>query len=113
MRKILLLEDMEERIAAFQNAVAYLRDVEIVVWRDAGEMIRDLPARLSTASLISLDYDLLPAKGITRNLGTGLDVCEFLARRKPTCPVLLHTANYVKVWSMINELSFSKWDVHR
>lgn len=113
MKKILLLEDMEDRVVAFREAVAKLTDVEMILWRDAGAMIRDLPAHLSTASIISLDHDLLPAKGSVSDPGTGLDVCEALAKQKPTCPVLLHTANYIKVWSMMNELAFSKWDVHR
>ena len=113
MKKILLLEDMDDRVQAFQAAIAKLAGVEIVLWRDAGIMIRDLPEHLPTASLISLDHDLLPTKGVFSNPGTGLDVCEFLAKQKPTCPVLLHTANYVKVWPMMNELCFSKWEVHR
>lgn len=113
MKKILLLEDMEARIVAFRAAVTKLEDVQMVLWRDAGTMIRDLPDHLSTASIISLDHDLLPAKGCASDPGTGLDVCEVLAKRKPTCPVLLHTANYIKVWPMMNELAFSKWEVHR
>lgn len=113
MKKILLLEDMEDRVVAFRAAVAKLPDVEMILWRDAGTMIRNLPEHLSTASIISLDHDLLPAKGSGSDPGTGLDVCEALAKQKPCCPVLLHTANYIKVWSMMNELAFSKWDVHR
>ena len=113
MKKVLLLEDMEDRIVAFQAAIAQLAGVEIVIWRDARIMIRDLPVILPMASLISLDHDLLPAKGAPGHPGTGLDVCEFLAKRKPICPVFLHTANYIKVWPMMNELCFSKWDVHR
>lgn len=113
MKKILLLEDMEDRVVAFREAMKKLADVEMVLWRDAGTMIRDLPEHLSTASIISLDHDLLPAKGSSINPGTGLDVCEALAKQKPTCPVLLHTANYIKVWPMMNELAFAKWDIHR
>lgn len=113
MKKILLLEDMEHRVVAFRAAVAKLPDVEMILWRDAGAMIRDLPDHLSTASIISLDHDLLPAKGCRTDPGTGMDVCKALAKQKPSCPVLLHTANYIKVWSMMNELTFSKWDVHR
>jgi hypothetical protein len=104
---------MEDRVVAFQAAIAQLPSVEIVAWRDARIMIRDLPEHLPTTSLISLDHDLLPKKGGFDNPGTGLDVCKFLAKQKPMCPILLHTANYVKVWSMMNELSFSKWEIHR
>jgi hypothetical protein len=113
MKKILILEDMEDRVTAFQAAAATLPDVELVLWRNATDMIRDLPTHLPSAVLISLDHDLLPVKGAHEDPGTGLDVCEALAKQRPTCPVLLHTANYIKVWSMMNELTDSKWDVHR
>ncbi|RYD67427.1 MAG: hypothetical protein EOP84_30525 [Verrucomicrobiaceae bacterium] len=113
MKTILLLEDLEERVRAFEAAVATLEDTRLVLWCDARVMIRDLPGLLPTASLISLDHDLLPQRGIPANPGSGLDVCEFLAKRKPECPVLLHTANYIKVWPMMNELSFAGWDIHR
>lgn len=113
MRTILLLEDLEERVRAFEEAVSTLGEARLVLWRDAHAMIRDLPGLLPTASLVSLDHDLLPQKGIPSSPGSGLDVCEFLARRKPECPVLLHTANYIKVWPMMNELSFAGWDIHR
>ena len=113
MRKILLLEDMEERVVAFRAATAKLPNIELLVWRNAPAMIRDLPQHLPATALISLDYDLLRPKGTLENPGNGLDVCSALARKKPTCPVLLHTANYIKVWPMMNELAFAKWDVHR
>jgi len=43
MKKILLLEDMEDRVGAFRAAITKLADFEMVLWRDAGAMIRDLP----------------------------------------------------------------------
>ena len=107
MNTILILEDLEERIRAFRAAVATIPDVEIIFWRN---LIRDLLDRLASASLISLDCDLLPARESGDDPGSGLNVCEFLARRRPSCPVLLHTSNYIKVWSMMNELAFAKWD---
>lgn len=113
MPKILLLEDMEDRITAFRAAVGKLPGVEMIVWRDAGSMIRALPEELPAASIISLDHDLLPEKGTRTLPGTGLQVCEALAKLKPCCPVLLHTANHIQVWPMMNELAFSKWDIHR
>ena len=42
MRKILILEDMEDRITAFRAAAAKSPDVELVLWRNAADMIRDL-----------------------------------------------------------------------
>ena len=113
MKTILLLEDMEERVLAFQVAVSTLENVRMLVWRDARVMVRELPDHLPHASLISLDHDLLPPKGVRDQPGRGMDVCEFLAKRNPSCPVLLHTANHIKVWPMMNELSFSRWGIHR
>jgi hypothetical protein len=114
MKTILMLEDMQARVDAFRQAVAqHLPGVELLIWGNAADMIRDLPARLPTAALISLDHDLLPPKGSNADPGTGLEVCEFLATQEPHCPILLHTSNYIKVWSMMNELSHARWDVHR
>ena len=113
MQTILMLEDMQARIDAFRHAIAQLPGVQLLIWSNAAEMIRDLPQHLPTASLISLDHDLLPPKGSHVDPGSGLDVCEFLAKQEPRCPVLLHTSNYIKVWSMMNALNYAKWDVHR
>jgi hypothetical protein len=113
MKKILLLEDMEKRVVAFRAAVAQLSGVELIVWRDARIMIFDLLNHLSASSIVSLDHDLLPERGRHNNPGTGLEVCLALSKLKPCCPVVLHTANHIKVWPMMNELLRSKWDVYR
>ena len=113
IKKILILEDMEERVLAFRSAIAKLAGVEMLLWRDAESMVRDLSEHLSTASMISLDHDILPSRGMLQSPGTGLDVCKALARHRPSCPVVLHTANYIKVWPMMYQLAFAKWEIHR
>jgi len=98
---------------AFRNAVSHLPNLELVVWHDAFQMMKELPEHLPTASLISLDHDLMPQKGATADPGSGLDVAGFLVKQKPVCSVIVHTTNFEKGWAMINELSYAKWDVHR
>ena len=94
MKTILILEDNDERIAAFRNAIANLgRGFEVKVWRDARAMIAECEAFFPTAALISLGHDLKPILGSTADPGTGMDVATFLADFMPVCPVLIHSSN--------------------
>src|SRR3954451_4635814 len=45
--------------------------------------------------------------------GTGLDVARFLGDFMPVCPVLIHSSNMDRVYSMNNELRFAGWMVDR
>lgn len=110
MKTILILEDNEERIAAFEKAVVALGDgFELRVWTDAPAMCRDCEKYFPTAALISLDHDLNPMPGLADDPGCGLDVARFLADFMPVCPVLVHSSNTDRVYSMLNELRFSGW----
>ncbi len=114
MKTILLLEDNDERIAAFQQAVAALgADFELKVWRDAPSMIAECEPFFPTTVLISLDHDLNPMPGATVDPGTGVDVARFLGDVMPVCPVLIHSSNTDRVYSMHNELRFAGWMVDR
>ncbi|MBI3879122.1 MAG: hypothetical protein HY301_03545 [Verrucomicrobia bacterium] len=109
---ILMLEDDEDRIRRFEDAVKTIGgSLRIRIWRDAGLMITGCDQLLSSALLISLDHDLNSVTGA--DPGTGLDVAEFLASRQPTCPVVIHSSNVEKSWSMHNELRFAGWTVER
>lgn len=111
---ILILEDNEDRIKNFQKAVKSLDKIfSVKIWFDAPTMIRELPPILNQACLISLDHDLNPQPNATADPGTGLEVAEFLARKKIICPVIIHSTNYEKAWSMHNELRFGGWPVER
>ena len=111
---ILILEDNEDRIRSFQSAVKSLgENFSVRIWFDAPNMIADLPSILNQACLISLDHDLNPQPNITADPGTGLEVAEFLAKQEPICPVLIHSTNHEKAWSMHNELRFAGWLVDR
>jgi ADP-ribosylglycohydrolase len=114
MIAILILEDNDERIAAFRKAVAMLStDIELKVWRDAHSMIAECEQFFPNAVLISLDHDLNPVPGATSDPGTGVDVANFLSDFVPVCPVLIHSSNVDRVWSMHNELRFAGWTVDR
>jgi ADP-ribosylglycohydrolase len=113
-RTILILEDNEERIAAFEKTVAGLGDgFELKVWRDAMSMCAECEQYFPTAALISLDHDLNPAPGVTTDPGTGLEVAQFLGDFAAVCPVVIHSTNVDRVYSMENELRFAGWLVER
>jgi ADP-ribosylglycohydrolase len=114
MKTILLLEDNDERIAAFQSTVADLGEgLELKVWRNAPSMIAESESFFPTTALICLDHDLNPAPGATADPGTGVDVARFLGDFMPVCPVLIHSSNTDRAYSMLNELRFAGWTVDR
>lgn len=108
--KILILEDNEERIAVFQAACAAL-SAEVRVWRNAHRMVAEVEQELATADMLSLDHDLNEDAG--EDAGCGMDVVRDLAKRNPSCPVILHTSNTAASWSMLNELKEHGWEVRR
>jgi CheY-like chemotaxis protein len=114
MKMILLLEDNAERVTAFRGAVRALgEDFQIRVWHDAKTMIAECEDYLEQATLISLDHDLQCQPGETHDPGTGLEVASFLAAYPPICPVIIHSSNADRAWSMHNELRFANWQVER
>ena len=107
---VLILEDNEERIREFTVAVAALGSgFQLRIWRDAPAMLSESPTYFAETCLISLDHDLTPQPGSTQDPGTGLDVAASLAKHKPFCPVIIHTSNYERRWSMHNEFRFGGW----
>src|SRR5437667_9525588 len=109
-RTILILEDNDERIAAFRRAVVTLgADFELKVWQNAHSMMAECEQFFPIAALISLDHDLNPLAGTAADPGDGLSVAKFLADFLPVCPVLIHSSNVDRVWSMHHELIFAGW----
>ncbi len=114
MKTILILEDNDERIAGFQKTVTELNGgFELKIWRDAHSMIAECAEFFPSAALICLDHDLNPQPGITTDPGTGFDVTKYLCDFMPVCPVLIHSSNVDRVYSMHNELRFAGWMVDR
>ncbi len=113
MKTVLILEDNDDRIAAFRKAIAGVgRGFEVKVWRDAHAMTAECEAFFPTAVLISLGNDLKPIPGPKADPGTGMDVARFLADFMPVCPVLIHSSNTDRVYSMDSELRFAQWIVN-
>lgn len=113
-RTILVLEDNDERIAAFQTAVESLAPpTRLRFWRDAPGFLAEAEGYFDSAAIISLDHDLIPVPGAKADPGTGLDVARFLADYLPVCPVLIHSSNTDRAWSMYNELRFAGWNAER
>jgi DNA-binding NtrC family response regulator len=104
MKRVLILEENAGRRAEFER-VAQSMGLEIKVWDDALAMQSECEHYFPDTALISLEHDL--------DHGCGLDVAKFLAERKPVCPVIVHTSNTDRSFSMYNELRFASWMVDR
>jgi ADP-ribosylglycohydrolase len=114
MKTLLLLEDNAERIAAFETVIRELgEDWQLRVWHDAPTMIAECEDCFADTHLISLDHDLNPQLGVNRDPGTGLEVAKLLASHFPFCPVIIHSTNADRAWSMHNDLRFGGWTVER
>lgn len=112
MKTILILEDNEARVAAFQRTLNALgSEFELKVWRNANVMRAECEKYFPTTVLISLDHDLNPSPGDKADPGCGMDAARFLGDFLPVCPVILHSQNVELIWSMHNELRFAGWTV--
>ncbi len=101
---ILLLEDNADRLNEFKAAVGKLGpSYRLVFWRDAHRMISECHEFLADAALISLDHDLNKEHAESPDPGDGVIVADFIARLPAICPVILHTSNTDRLWSMHNE----------
>ncbi len=110
---ILILEDNQERRDGFTAVLRELAPAcEIIFWNNARIMVAELPAHLSHARLISLDHDLNEVP-VAEDARDGLLVAEFLAKQTPACPMVVHSSNYERSLSMVNELNYAGWRVER
>lgn len=118
MMKILILEDNADRRAEMQRC---LRDrfhqYESVFFADAHEMTAYLESNLNDALVISLDHDLelIDAKpnGQMHDCGTGRVVADYLAKKSPSCPIIVATTNSHAGDGMEFLLRDAGWEVHR
>ena len=114
---IAILEDNEDRLAAMEDR---LRDrfpqFERQYFAEAPRMIEWLEANLDRLALIALDHDLELIEignGQVRDPGTGREVAEFLAERRPTCPIVIHSSNSPAAVGMQTVLREAGWQVSR
>ncbi len=109
-RHVLILEPDPQRIQDFEQAVLSLGpDYKAVVWRDALSMMEECQAFFRTAVLMSLEFDLRPMPGGKAPPGTGLHLVHYLCGFPRVCPVIIHSSNRDRSWTMLNELRFAGW----
>jgi ADP-ribosylglycohydrolase len=114
LKTLLLLEDNSDRIAAFESILRELgEEWQVRVWRDAPTMLAECEEFFGSTHLVSLDHDLNPQPGAVGDPGTGLDVAKLFASHFAFCPVIIHSTNADRAWSMHNELRFAGWTVDR
>lgn len=88
----------------------------VVVFDNAPDIIEWLRDHLEEAVLICLDHDLGPNRlrgGEVCDPGTGRDVVDYLADRRPCCPVVIHTTNSLAVPGMTMALEDTGWSWSR
>jgi hypothetical protein len=115
--KIVVLEDNKERVAIMRARIAdRFHAFESHFFDDAQDTIRFLECRLSETLVISLDNDLemkTGSDGRCFDAGEGRHVAEFLAKKKPVCPVIIHTTNTVAALAMEELLRGAGWKTRR
>jgi hypothetical protein len=105
---VLLLEDNDERIARFTTALRGLAPkLQVIGWHSAKTMLEDVDGYLPLARLISLDHDLYPTSGDIEDPGDGLEVAKYLAEKKPTCPIIIHSSNGDRARMMAGEFELA------
>jgi CheY-like chemotaxis protein len=116
-KKILILEDNAERRAAMERCLHdRFYQFDTVFFDSAAEMVEYCDANLNQAILIGLDHDLelRPGPdGRCQDMGTGRDVANYLAEKKPTCPIVIHTSNGAAAIGMEGVLQDAHWTTHR
>jgi hypothetical protein len=87
-----------------------------VVFDNAPDIIEWLHDHLEETVLICLDHDLGANRlrdGESFDPGTGRDVADYLATRKPVCPVVIHTTNSLAAPGMTRTLEEAGWSWSR
>jgi ADP-ribosylglycohydrolase len=114
MKTILILEDNPARVALLRHAISQLgSEFTVKVWNSVPSMRAECESYFSDTALITLDHDLNPEPGATADPGTGVEIAQFLGDFMPVCPVIVHSQNTERVWSMFNELRFAGWIVQQ
>lgn len=114
---IAILEDDQRRADAMKEEIQRLfPSARTVFFDNAPDMLEWLRNGLPSVRLLCLDHDLGPNRqrqGETFDPGIGRDVAEFLAARKASCPVLIHSSNAEGAYGMQFTLEDAGWSVER
>jgi len=117
MLKIVILEDNQDRQQAMRDCLTdRFHQYEVVFFDNASEACSYLESNLESALILSLDHDLefKPANDDRmQDPGTGRDVADLLASKRPTCPIIIHTTNTVAGDGMQFLLQEANWETHR
>lgn len=90
MRKILILEDNDVRIAQFHKNWT---NADLTIVKTAADAIRELKEN-GPFDDVCLDHDLGGQVYVKSGKGTGYEVAEYIANNSDVCRVVhLHTAN--------------------
>ena len=109
-----MLEDEEERLVRFAAVLSEQKHkIEFLHWRTVDEFIAGFTNTTKTPNLICLDHDLFTDSPDDPDPGDGRDVAEFLARKTPCCPIVIHSSNQPAADSMYFTLADAKWDVEK
>lgn len=116
-RKIIVLEDNGERQRAMRQCLenSFLQ-WEILFFDEVQTLKKFLEEQLTEAAIICLDHDLemkTDSEGKTVDPGTGREVADFLASKKPVCPVVIHTTNSIAAVGMEMVLQEANWTISR
>jgi hypothetical protein len=115
--KIVILEDNADRRLEMQRCLLDKLPSYEPVFFDAPRTTRAfLEAHLAEVICISLDHDMVLVEGCDDRLcdpGTGREVADLLATRKPQCPVVIHTTNTVAAEGMEQVLQDAHWRTYR
>jgi DNA-binding NtrC family response regulator len=107
---IAILDDEPDRLRAMTAALSRrFPELQVATFGNAPEMIAWLDRNLSSVALISLDHDLMPEAAGQPDPGTGRDVADYLATRRPLCHVIIHTTNGLAAPGMQMVLDESGW----
>ena len=74
-------------------------------------MLAEIESLLDRAQLISLDHDLYKDSPSDPDPGTGRMIADYLSKRDPVCPVVVHSSNTNAAWGMSNQLVSAGWRV--
>ena len=114
---IAILDDEVDRIREMTRCLAECEPhCELVTFDNAPDMIAWLTEHMEDTTLICLDHDLGPNRfrnGEGFDPGTGRDVTNYLATRRPTCPVVIHTTNSLAAPGMAMALDDAGWEHSR
>ncbi|HEX3148214.1 MAG TPA: response regulator [Gemmataceae bacterium] len=115
--KIVILEDNADRQAIMRRLLAdRFCTIDTHFFDNVPEAIEFLDVHLGETLVVALDNDLDMKPGPDGRMidqGEGRHVAEFLAGRRPACPVVIHTTNSAAAEAMIETLRGTGWKTRR